>query len=63
LDIENIIYSFYKTSFLNKEVSCTELSCSVVFPEYANEKNQILAFHCDPKIVKLEIFRKVASEG
>jgi len=55
------IYSFYKTSYLYKEVKCTEPSPSVSIPWLG--QNQKLAFHCDPKIVKLEIFRKVASEG
>jgi hypothetical protein len=30
--IENIIYNFYKTSYINEEVNCTETSHSVSFP-------------------------------
>ncbi len=30
--IENVNYLFYKTSYLNEEVNCTELSPQLVFP-------------------------------
>ncbi len=37
-DIENIIYFFYKTSYLNEEVNCTEPYPSVSVPVIISNK-------------------------
>ncbi len=48
--IENIIYIFNKTSYLNEEVNCTEPSPSVSVPW---PKHQLTALYCQKGFVDL----------